>query len=167
MSHHAKVIPGCPGSEVIICPPTGVQGVTDGSNALPGMVGEWIQTETDFPYQGYPTVNQLTVSLGVLQPGDWDCFVTLAFPNNDPIGTTGFYLNPTPPGFSTGMGGSAGAFSPAGVPFESIPTVLGQPARASLTVPTQIAFLVRIDQEAAPQLLGGIARMWFQARRMR
>lgn len=149
-------------------PPVGIHGpiigVTDGSNAASGDVGEYIQLTATGNYGAYPSVTNIVISMGVLGPGDWLCFLTGA-PQTD-IGTWSFYLDPVPSGFSNGMGAAAGSFAST-TAFESVSNLTGQPARASLSIPTMIPVRLKVDQEAAAALTAGVANFWFQAWRMR
>lgn len=140
-------------------------GVTDGSNAAPGHIGEYLMFTTTATYAAYPTVTDKNVTLGTLGAGDWLCFLTTAF--TTAVGTAATYLDPVPSGFSNGMGSSSGSWSPAGVAFETLMTLHGEPARASRSSAVAIPVKLRVDQEADPGLPAGMATFWFQAWRMR
>jgi hypothetical protein len=138
--------------------PYPVQGVTDGSNAAPGMIGEWVAMAANF---NIPTASQLglAVTVGVLSPGDWTCF---AYANTSVVvSDLSFRLVPVPAGFSNSMDGAVGSF-----PGMLNATIVGPPARASITVPTLVAFGLNTNTSAAGPTAGtGI--MNFEARRSR
>lgn len=115
-------------------------GVTDGSDAQPGMVGEFLHFSAGFSYPAAVTTQM--VSAGVLPPGDWDVWAWAGAS----VPTTGmnFHLSPVPPGFSGdltsgfGLGGIAEA------------TAIVAPAvRALISVPTLLAFSLQVDPTAA------------------
>jgi hypothetical protein len=140
-----------------------ILGVTDGSNAQPGQVGEWVQTTAVAPVVANVSTTT-NCNLGVLQPGDWTCFATL----QDFAWSQGnlFYLAPQPAGFSTDMFGSALAAA-GGSAFGQANTIGGIPCRASLTVPTLVVFAVTTNYPAGAIQAGQEATMIFQARRSR
>lgn len=125
-------------------------GAIDGVPGQPGQVGELVQIVSTLAYPGNGATQSLTV--GVLQPGDWDCWAALGFST----ALTGYslILNPSPPGFYGD--------------FES--SVLGQLGFDSLTpvvpaiisVPTLINFNLNMTAAAA-----GTMTMYFRARRVR
>jgi hypothetical protein len=138
-------------------------GVTNGSNAQPGQVGEYIQWYiATQPFAVGDNVTQ-SVTLGVLQPGDWQCWCGFAV--NGPTGNVWVQLNPTPAGFSTNMWGQAqedlGTYGGvAGF------TVLTMDARASLSVPTAVVYSLGIDN-AATGATATLGNFTFGARRAR
>ena len=153
---------GPPGPNVL--PP----GVTDGSNAALGQIGEYvIWTVTGIPV----VVNQTTtttITVGTLQPGDWQCFASLddfAFsPGNM------FNLSPQPAGFSTNMAGiniNMAAGIPPPVEVLQANTIVAITARASLTVATPVNFAVTTNYPAGNVQTPQTATFVFQARRMR
>lgn len=110
-------------------------GVTNGSNAQPGQVGEYVELDHSFPYVSGNN-QTATVTAGILQPGDWDVW-SWANPSNF-VNWLNFYLNPIPAGFSSSMWTAIGV-SPTlteGVAF------ISTAVRASLAVPTLMAFTV-------------------------
>jgi hypothetical protein len=138
--------------------PIPLQGVTDGSNALAGYIGEWVALSANF---NIPTAAQLglAVTVGVLAPGDWTCF---AYANTSVVVTDiSFRLVPVPAGFSHSMDGAMGSSAN----MENL-TLIGPPARASLTVPTLVSFGLNTNTASAGPSAGtGI--MNFEARRSR
>jgi hypothetical protein len=76
-------------------------GITDGSAATPGQVGEFYQSLTMVPYTTGTQTQQ--VSSGMLPAGDWDCEATFVPYGN--IQIISFHLNPQPAGFSQIMTG--------------------------------------------------------------
>ena len=77
-----------------------INGVTNGTDANPGQVGELVRLVQPFNYPSTPT-NGALVTMGFLPPGDWDCwgFATV----NVNITSTQFTLVTTPPGFSDSL----------------------------------------------------------------
>jgi hypothetical protein len=138
--------------------PYPMQGVTDGSNAAPGNIGEYIILKAGMSYAASPAVTQQIVSVGVLPPGDWDITCTM-LPTTQ-IGGTTFNLSPVPAGISNPMWGSNWS-SPA----EDV-IIIGQSARGSFTVPTLLAFNTTVSQVAAG-LTAGTANFDIEARRAR
>lgn len=133
-------------------------GVTNGSDAQPGQVGEWVQFSQNFNYTAAAQTQTLT--LGVLNPGDWDCWLYasgFAGTYND----CNFELNPVPPGFAGDMG--AGNVSLSGPVSVTIPSTT---VRASITAPSLIA--VQIQTNEFNQTSGASSgNMTFRARRVR
>src|SRR5215475_1244627 len=58
-----------------------IQGITDGSVALPGRVGEVAENLIVFPFTGQPQT--VTISVMVLQPGDWQAWGLAALSTTD------------------------------------------------------------------------------------
>ena len=147
---------------IIPTPPPGVGsghilGVTDGSNAAPGQVGEFIQSTTAVNYPA-GVLTQLVISSLVVPPGDWDiygaCFYSV------PVGFFGFNLSPEPAGISNDIRGQVGAS------VVDLGGVIASMARGSFSVPTLLAFSVTVDQRTAG-LLSGVAYLTINARRRR
>jgi hypothetical protein len=135
--------------------PIPLQGVTDGSDAKAGQIGEWIQMIQNFTV---PITDQtITLSMGVLSPGDWTCFGH-GFCSVQ-ILALNFALVPQPTGFSNNMGGGVG--SPA--VSVSIPSAT---ARASLTVPTLVPFQIT-TYPVTTGPVAGAGQFIFAARRDR
>lgn len=103
-------------------------GVTDGSPAQPGQVGEYLEFVQDVPILG--TAQTQVLSMGVLQPGDWDVWLQAA-----PAGWTAdiqCYFYPTPAGFDNAGYVILGDNGP-------VPISASGPAfRALLSVPTLV-----------------------------
>jgi hypothetical protein len=118
--------------------PVPLQGVTDGSDAKAGYIGEFarfVSSTLTIPM----AANSQTVSIGVLSPGDWNCW---AFTSNMNVHDAQIALSPMPAGFSDPMfifTGTAG----------EIVTLVAPMARASITVPTLIPILLSTNQAAA------------------
>jgi len=131
-----------------------ILGVTDGSDAQPGQVGEYLFFSEAFPI---PSGNETqSVSLGILPPGDWDVFV-FATPSAA-ISVLYYWLNPLPAGFSTNAMGyqenSAGT---------TAATVSGIPTRGLISNPTLMAFNIWTDNTGA----AATANLYASARRAR
>lgn len=136
-----------------------IRGVTDGSNANPGDVGEYIELSQNVNVPATPT--QIPVSIGVLQPGDWDCFLWVIY--NAPVTSGEFWLNPQPPGFSNAMY----TFSFTGTAFDPAwMTVQSSLGRANLTAPTLVAITL-MSNYAGNAAAATTAQVIFQARRVR
>jgi len=134
-------------------------GVTDGSDAQPGQVGEFKQfTATGtVPGTSTPSWQTTSASVGVLPPGDWNVFGAF----NPQVGTEGnwYQLDPVPAGFSNPMNGGSFIYGQAAaVGAWSV----SQTARALLAVPTLLAFQINIQTvQPTPWM------MVIEARRMR
>lgn len=133
-------------------------GVTNGADAQPGQVGEWVQFIQNVTYTS--AALSTTLTMGVLQPGDWDCWLYAT-------DFSGFYndvnytLNPLPAGFVGNI--NAGNVQQSGtVASVSIPSTT---VRALTTVPSLIAVQLLINQIATGG--GGTMDMVFRARRVR
>lgn len=127
-------------------------GVTNGADAQPGQVGEWVIMSQNV---SYTTGNQTqTVSMGILQAGDWDCWVSL----NPEMAVTAvqFYQNPLPPGF---IGGLPGWFFSTD---SQNALVISPVNRALISVASPVIMTLITTAPGA-----GTANMIFYARRMR
>jgi hypothetical protein len=140
------------------------QGVTDGSDAKAGIIGEYIVMRGSAPYAAYPTNTTASISVGVLPPGDWN--VTATMVSTTLVGSADFHLAPQPTGMSNEMWGVANAFTSGGVSEQNI-SLNAQAARGSFSVPTLLAFTIDIGQSAAASLPAGTATVQVEARRMR
>lgn len=84
----------------IIAVGTPVVGVTDGTEAQPGMVGQFIQNSVNVNFVANTNL-QAFVNVASLPPGDWDCWWNMGI--TAPIFGTQIYLDPVPAGFSGDM----------------------------------------------------------------
>jgi hypothetical protein len=128
---------------------TPLLGVTDGSNALPGYVGEFLSWSATLNFQA-TTVSQ-NVPIGILPPGDWD-LGGFAGGWSVPVQASEISLNPQPPGFSSSM-----------VSFmlgEYMPMTA---ARASISVATTLLFVSNVTGVSA----AGNGQLNITARRRR
>lgn len=112
-------------------------GVTNGSAAQPGQVGEQVlfnQTQT----LTVPTTGAaFSFNMGVLQPGSW--YLTSAmFPG---FGTqnANYGLVPSPAGFSSDMEGALASTT------TELSYIISQPTSANISVPTLLAFQVNLQ----------------------
>jgi hypothetical protein len=135
--------------------PLVLKGVTDASDAAPGIVGEFVQIITPFTV---PTGsgNQV-ISAGTLQPGDWDIWGAVGI--NAAVTLVEGYLDPQPTGVSNNMGSVMEISAGAGSGVFGV-NLLG--ARASLSVATP--FVVRVITTASAS---GNGNVYFIARRVR
>ena len=130
-------------------------GVTNGSDAPAGQVGEYIKlTATGSIPNTSGTWQLVNVNPGSLQAGDWDVTATLNV-NQFVLGAS-MQLSPVPPGFTTGMNGLL--TSAAGLEG----WVVAMPARAILAGPASLPFALTFDSNAA-----GSFELIVQARRAR
>jgi hypothetical protein len=129
--------------------PYPVQGVTDGSDAKPGNIGEFVKFNGTLSFLSTSAVQ--TISLGVLSPGDWDLW-GFAGGWSVPVNESEIYLSPTPTGFSNNMiGFMLGEWMPL------------MNARASIIVPTLLAFSSNVVGTSA----AGTGTISVEARRRR
>lgn len=143
--------------DIINCNPeiigrgTPIVGVTDGTDAQPGMVGEYVQFIS--PVQNIAAAGAFnqTLSMGVLSAGDWDCQSWGQF--NPGVDAVDVILNPLPAGFPLNWYGADGKEGQAEV---------NQSIRALTSVPTLIA--IQVSGTAAS---AGTYFITFTARRRR
>jgi hypothetical protein len=145
--------------------PIPLQGVTDGSNAQPGDIGEYLQGNAQLNYAAYPTNTLGNVAPLVIPPGDWDIWSSAS--TTTAFGTVIFYLNPLPTGISNAMEGLSGAVDTATATTQLNAVFSGQMARGSFTVPTLMNFAVEVAQSSDAALLAGQFALRLEARRVR
>lgn len=141
--------------DIINCDPsiigrgTPIIGVTDGSDAQPGMVGEWVLLSQQMNFGTGSSITNIT--MGSLSPGDWDVGGYTLF--SAAAGETDITLNPVPPGFTSAinMWTSVGGAVPSPM------------TRALTSAPSLIAYTVNI----AGATDTGIMDLFFVARRAR
>lgn len=133
-------------------------GVTNGTTAQPGQVGEYVQFEVAVPYTTAPQTQSVT--MGVLQPGDWDVWQFSSFTTY--VTGAQFNLAPEPAGFSHVMFGASEASGTGTVGI----VVVCSAARALISVPTLVVFSLTTNG-TAPGPTPGTAEMFFCARRAR
>lgn len=131
-----------------------IMGVTDGSDAKPGEVGELLSFSVQVNFTSGTQI-QVT-SMGALSAGDWDCWCAGQF-FSTPINLCVIYLSPIPTGFGGIMSGVEADINDA-----QFATVICNPARALVSVPTLVAFTSQIQAAAA-----GSFNLAFAARRRR
>jgi hypothetical protein len=143
--------------------PFPMQGVTDGSNALPGNIGEFVTGTATMSYAAYPAVTTTNVAALVVPPGDWDIqSYGLA---STVVGGISYDLAPLPAGMSNDLRAWIGAI--AAVVTENPALAISTPARGSFTVPTLLAFAFTVNQSTDNVLTAGSANLVVNARRMR
>jgi hypothetical protein len=139
--------------------PFPMQGVTDGSNAAPGNIGEFMTATANATFAA-GVVTTTTLSPIVIPPGDWDLW---SFSEQTvETGIVWYYASPQPVGVTNDMSGIAGAPG-AGL----LTRVIGLPARGSFTVPTLLAFHVEVHQDTVAGLLAGTLYLTVSGRRRR
>lgn len=133
-------------------------GVTNGSDAQPGQVGEFVQLTASIAYPATPA-STVSGTYGVLNPGDWDCWMYGL--TTTVVGDLSQNLNPQPPGFNSDM--QMRVEMPDAAGFGYLPPTL---ARASLSVPTLIAVSIGTNFTASAGN-AGVFEGVFCARRRR
>jgi len=139
--------------------PLVLKGITDGSPAPAGIVGELFEGGVTVNVPLSASQNVQTVNLGTLQPGDWDCLATI-YAGAAFCSFMAAVLQPVPAGVSTSMAGFAEDLDTTGT--GSSFSVVCLPARALITVPTPMVFQISTIAPAAGQLT-----MYLHARRLR
>lgn len=133
-------------------------GVTNGSDAQPGQVGEFVTFQLGMPYTG--AVGQvISFSMGVLQPGDWDVWYTASATGL----TTSIAaeINPLPVGFVNSLFASLDPGSAAG----EASVLVSSTTRALISVPSLVVIQMSLNWVAATT--PGTANVYFVARRRR
>lgn len=131
-------------------------GVTNGAPAQPGQVGEWVNIDVTFSITAAAQTQSVTV--GVLQPGDWDIWYDIGF--TVPVVSVVAFLSPQP----VGVAGNMATTIYSGTPGQDI-TLESVPTQALLSVPTLIVFSVQTNNVAAGA--AGSGTLVFAARRVR
>jgi hypothetical protein len=142
-----------------------IQGVVDGSQAMPGMVGEVASAAIVGQYTAAALQAQ-TVNTLILQPGDWDVQASCEFSAG--INGAFYQLSVVPSGVSGPMLASLNADVAAPVsggpaPVLNMNSIMTQ---ANITVPTLLAFNLTTNTAAAGTA-GGNFTLRVRARRMR
>jgi hypothetical protein len=139
------------------------RGITDGSNARQGEVGEYVTGSATFNYAAAPATSTGVVVPLVLQPGDWDISGFILF--STLVGGSSAMLTPMPAGFSNDMLGT--------IDLGATPSTAGllsvlqlSTVRANVTVPTPLALTLTVFQDVAGYT-AGFATVTTEARRMR
>lgn len=143
-----------------VSPP--ITGITDGSNVAPGQVGEFMHFEASFAYAGYPNTTNVTLTMGILTPGDWDLWASMS-PSTF-VGGGQMGLSPVPTGMSNAMGGNQGAVSATGT---EATTIISMPARGNFIVPTTMSLQCYIFNGSVTGLTNGNCSVTMEARRRR
>jgi hypothetical protein len=107
-------------------------GVTDGTDAQAGQVGEYVEFNISGNVPQSTVWSPQSVVAGIMQPGDWDVWGNIGV-QAQMMGVA-IQLSPAPAGFSNTLD----AYMALPDPLSA--TVIMQTARASLTVPTLLAF---------------------------
>lgn len=155
-------------------PGTGITGpiigVTDGSDAAPGQVGEFLHGVTQIATSPGVTV-LTTVSPLTVPAGDWDLWASMYLSDTSGIydsqnhvaraGVSAFWLNPQPTGVSNQMQAMVGLGASLGNVMDK--AITGMPARGSFTASTPLLFRVDIEDPDT----AGFAVLTCEARRRR
>lgn len=152
--------PPCGGPAPIFGP---IVGVIDGSDAAPGMVGEFIAGSANVAYTAYPNTTTTTVSLMVVPPGDWDLWMQMG--SSSVLGAFEAYLNPLPAGMNQSMQmsmyiGATGSTTVEGINLYSV-------GRGSFSVPTLMPVAVDVWQTTDASLPAGTLYLAMYGRRRR
>jgi hypothetical protein len=115
-----------------------MQGVTDGSNAAAGNIGEFVQIVGTMAYADVPTHTNGMISVGVVSPGDWDLWAYAQLPTF--VNGFNFALKPVPTGMSNSLAGVQGALDASQMTTVENTLLVGQTGRGNFTVPTLLAF---------------------------
>lgn len=169
-------------------------GVTDGSEAQPGTIGEFIQGTTTINYQGFPNGNIFrNVSVLTVPPGDWDLWTYSQMfppPGNDTalpgLALVQYQLEgPLPPGLSGYLqqiiGGElkptsalqqlttllGGTWPTAAINMQFYLSGAGPTVRGNFCKATPLNFLVFIDCSTAPGMPSGQFALTVSGRRRR
>jgi hypothetical protein len=143
--------------------PLALQGVTDGSVAKAGQVGEVIRGSSSQTYLGNPTATQwVPQSPLVVPPGDWNLWAYMSFSTG--IGGCEFLLSPQPAGVSNPMTGQS--FVTGTTVLQSV-NIIGQMAVGSFSVPTLLTFGGNINNSTDAGIVGGTGILTVEGRRMR
>ena len=112
-----------------------VLGTTNGTPAVAPQVGQYIQLSATLPYTATPAAALL--SLGVLPPGDWLCWMWATFTS---ITSGAFYsLNPLPAGFAANPYASTNAATiPPQVILSTMPVEALTSADSLIVADTQV-----------------------------
>lgn len=124
-------------------------GVTDGSSAPAGIVGEFMQFSHTFSIPTTWNFQQL-VTVGTLPPGDWNINAEI-YTGGAVVGGIIANVSPLPTGMSNALSMGMGIYVTAAEAAMMQQTALSSPvARGSFTVATPLTFLVQTNW-----LLGG------------
>lgn len=138
-------------------------GITDGSNAKPGEVGEYIKGAATVHYAAYPTVTVQTVSVLVVPPGDWNLWGYMTLSTG--VGGANFATTTPPAGMDDWITALAIESAVAGsVDYIFLPS---NTVRGLFTVPSLIATQVTVWQTTNATLPAGVATVKIMGRRMR
>ena len=130
-------------------------GTTNATPAVAPQVGQYLQLSAELPYTATPAAALL--SLGVLPPGDWLCWMWATFTS---ITSGAFYsLNPLPPGFAANPYASTNA---ATLPPQVILSTMTVEALTSVD-----SLIVADTQVVASSGQSGVMTVNFAAKRTR
>jgi hypothetical protein len=132
-----------------------IKGVTDGSFAAPGYVGEVYQTSSSF---NIPATwnNQQNINIGSLPAGDWTLQAQIN--STQPlVGGINFYLNPIPTGFYNNMSGTLGVYVTTAEAGMTQAQVVGCLCAASVAAPTNMTMFVQTNYLGGNGVIAPIA----------
>jgi hypothetical protein len=132
-------------------------GVTNGSDAQPGQVGEFVSFSTQVPYTATPTSS--VVSVGTLQPGDWDVWVFGIVTSW--VSDVLFVQTPLPAGWTAALQATEAAVN------STLSVVLiANTVRALTSAPTLISYQVDVNNVGTGGTAGNLT-LYTMARRRR
>lgn len=133
-------------------------GVTNGANAQPGQVGEFLDFEVPFNVPTAAQVN-LPLTMGVLPPGDWDVWANAA--TSVFVTSLEILQTPVPVGFNHGLGAVIGGTGGA-----ELVTLPAAAVRALISVPTLIVINVSSNNDGPGNVAGtGVVAVFARRRR--
>jgi hypothetical protein len=143
--------------------PIPIQGVTDGSDAKAGYIGEYITGQSPFTYTAYPNITTVNLSPLVVSPGDWNLWSFAGMATE--FGAVQYGLSPVPAGVYGGLGAvnSIGGASPVA----EYASVMSPTTRANVTVPTLLPFTLTVHQDTSSSLPAGNGILYVFGRRVR
>lgn len=133
-------------------------GVTNGADAQPGQVGEWVIFEELVNFAATQGHSQ-TITMGVIQPGDWDIWIYANSPS--PVNSVNISINPYP----AGMSGVPQSFD-ISIAGAAITTSVAPMVRLLTAVPVLLPVLIITNQQAAGPGAGTLT-LFLSARRRR
>ena len=135
-------------------------GITNGSAAAPGYVGEIATGQFTGDFPGYPEIMQTVVNTGNLPAGVWLLFG--AFVNTGLFGAASVTMQPNvPQGFTTSMDGWAGVGT-----IDSTKMILA-PGWGNTAQANPLLFTVRIDNSTNSGIPAGAFQVSWDAMRVR
>lgn len=136
-------------------------GIIDGSNAVPGQVGEFISGLASMNYTAYNSTTSQVLSIMTVPPGDWHLWGWMLL--TTAVGGANFATENVPPGlpYITAL-----ALESSGTEAEAI-FLPSNMIRANITAPWPIQATTTVWQTTNSSLPAGVASVFLFGRRMR